>query len=97
MHEPTTIEIPSSCRPEDGDDNETRGFARQACRLVVVGGVAALMLAVVVALFTETPLNPTAQDCASVEDADLRLRCYDNTAHHLVSQPARGAIAPKMD
>lgn len=33
------------------------------------------------------------QACAAIDDADLRLSCYDNAVHRALPQPARGANA----
>ncbi len=33
------------------------------------------------------------QACATIDDADLRLSCYDSSVHRALPQPARGANA----
>jgi hypothetical protein len=80
----------------DGEDDGL-GTPRVAGRVALMAGLGLLALACAAALLTETPSPATAPDCASIDDADRRLRCYDTAVHRSASPPARGAIAPKMD
>lgn len=79
------------------EDDEAMGMLRMASRMALMAGLALLLLAAAAALLTETPPPSTVPDCASIADADLRLRCYDTEARRPVSPPARGAIAPKAE
>lgn len=80
----------------DGEDEAT-AMPRIAGRMALITGLVVLLLAFAAALLTEAPSPITAPDCAAIDDADLRLKCYDSSARRLASPPARGAIAPKTE
>lgn len=79
----------------DGDD-EADGMPRIASRITFIGGLSLLILAGAAALLVE-PLPTAAPDCAAIESAGPRLRCYDSFAHRPALPPARGALAPTLD
>lgn len=97
MHDPDTNELLNGSLAADGDDDAANGLVRKASRLAVAASLAALLLALAAALLAEKPTEVSTQDCASIEGADARLRCYDQSASPAASQPARGAVAPKLN
>ncbi|WP_072393254.1 hypothetical protein [Hyphomicrobium sp. CS1GBMeth3] len=64
---------------------------------MLTAGLALLLLGGAAALLMESLSPVTAPDCAAIDNADLRLKCYDRVAHRPASPPARGALAPKAD
>lgn len=80
----------------DGEDGEL-ATVRRAGRMALIAGLGILALACAAALLVEAPPPMTVSDCAAIEEAGLRLGCYDSIARRPPSPPARGALAPKLD
>lgn len=72
--------------------------SRTSSRVALITGLVLVILACAAALLIEAPSFSTAPDCSTIDNAALRLRCYDDIAHQsAASPPARGALAPKID
>lgn len=98
MHTQDATKLPS-VEPHDGKPYEGE-TARAPSRshhtaIVLAAGLLALWLAGI--WLAEGPSLVTRPDCASIGDARLRLKCYDDLAHQNEAQPARGAMAPKIN
>lgn len=92
MHTVDRNAIPTA----DGEDGEL-ATVRRAGRMALIAGLGVLALTGALVLLVETPSSVTVSDCAAIEDAGLRLGCYDSIARRPPSPPARGALAPKLD
>lgn len=78
-------------------DDAALGTSRRAGRILLIVGLALLVLAGGIALLIEISTLNTTRDCALIDDADLRLSCYDSSIHRSAPPPARGALAPTRD
>jgi len=88
MHRENFGETP----PLDTIGDDAPGAHDKARRAAVAAVLGVLALLFAAAYLTEGFVsNP---DCGSINEPDLRLKCYDAT-HNSALQPARGAMAPR--